>query len=358
MAVAAPASCGPVCVVINGRAGAAEDQARSGELEAALLARGVPFEFFSAASGDELPACAARAVQRAQAQQGLVVAVGGDGTINTVAQALRGRPVPLGVLPAGTFNYFARAHALPEDPADAVALWSEGRAHPVQVGLVNEQLFVVNASIGLYPKLLRAREEDNARLGRWRVVAAWAALRTVLRDHRSMSLVLDSATQREHVRTPTLFIGNNGLQLEQFGLPQAQTVGEGTLASVRVRPLGRWQLVGLALRGLMGALGPAPEVSAALIRELRVQPRGRRARRPLAVAFDGEVRTMTPPLHFRVAAEPLWLIKPTPLPAADAPEAVAALPSCCTSRTCTSAPKCQRRSRRWCGWRAPSRRTC
>lgn len=328
MAVDAPAFCGPVCVVINGRAGAAEDQARRGELEAALCARGVSFEFFSAASGDELPACAARAVQRALDQQGLVVAVGGDGTVNTVAQALQGRSLPLGVLPAGTFNYFARAHALPEDPAGAVALWSTGRAHPVQVGLVNEQLFVVNASIGLYPKLLRAREEDNARLGRWRVVAAWAALRTVLRDNRSMSLVLDSTTRREQVRelvrTTTLFIGNNALQLEQFGLPLAQTVGEGVLASVRVRPLGSWQLVGLALRGLMGSLGPAPEVSAALIRELRVQPRGRRSRRPLAVAFDGEVRTMTPPLHFRVAADPLWLIKPTPLPAAEAHEAVAA----------------------------------
>jgi diacylglycerol kinase family enzyme len=308
--VTARAFSGPVCVVINGSAGSAEGQTRRRALEAALQAQGLAFEFFGADGGSGLADCATRAVQRAQQQQGLVVAVGGDGTINTVAQALQGRRVPFAVLPAGTFNYFARAHALPDDAAGAVALWSEGRAQPVQAGRVNEQLFLVNASIGLYPKLLRAREEDNARLGRWRVVAAWAALRTLLREQRHLSLVLDSATHSERVRTPTLFIGNNALQLEQIGLPQAQAVGGGVLAAVRVRPLGRWQLVALALRGSMGALGPAPEVSATLIRELRVQPHGRHARRPLAVAFDGEVRTMAPPLHFQVAADPLWLIKP------------------------------------------------
>ncbi len=309
--MAARSFAGPVCIVINGRAGSAEGGARRSELEAALAAHDLAFEFFSAASGDEMPACAARAVQRAQEEEGLVVAVGGDGTINTVAQALQGVEVPFGVLPAGTFNYFARAHALPQDASAAVALWRDGQPQPVQAGRVNEQLFVVNASIGLYPKLLRAREEDNARLGRWRVVAAWAALRTVLRDNRSLHLDLHSDGHTERVRTPTLFVGNNALQLEQFGLPHAQALDSGgALAAVRVRPLGRWQLIALALRGLTGSLGPAPEVSATLVRELRVVPRGRRAGRPLAVAFDGELCTMMPPLHFRVAPAALQLIKP------------------------------------------------
>lgn len=309
--MAARAFAGPVCIVINGRA--AEGDARRGELEAALGAQGLAFEFFSAASGDEMAACASRAVQRARQEQGLVVAVGGDGTVNTVAQALQGVELPFGVLPAGTFNYFARAHALPEDAPSAVALWREGQPQPVQAGWVNEQLFVVNASIGLYPKLLRAREEDNARLGRWRVVAAWAALRTVLRDNRSLHLDLDSDGQALRVRTPTLFVGNNALQLERFGLPHALALDSGgALAAVRVRPLGSWQLIALALRGLISSLGPAPEVSATLVRELRVAPRGRRAGRPLAVAFDGELCTMTPPLRFRVAPAALRLIKPTP----------------------------------------------
>ncbi len=309
-ALAAPSRGGPACLVVNGRAGSAEAAAQRDALEAALRAQGLAFEFFSAASGDELPQCAAQAVARARDEQGFVVAVGGDGTINTVAQALQGSAVPLGVVPAGTFNYFARAHALPEDVDSAVALWRQSTPQAVQAGLVNEQLFLVNASIGLYPKLLRAREEDNARLGRWRVVAAWAALRTVLRDNRNLHLVLRSGDDTERVRTPTLFIGNNALQLEQFGLPVAADVGGGVLAAVRVRPLRSWQLIALALRGLIGALGPAPEVSATRLRELRVSPHGRRAARPLAVAFDGEVRTMTPPLHFRVAPDPLWLFKP------------------------------------------------
>lgn len=316
--MAARSFAGPACIVINARAGSAQGDAQRDDLEAALRSQGLAFEFFSAASSDEMPQCASRAVIEARRQQGLVVAVGGDGTINTVAQALQGSALPFGVLPAGTFNYFARAHALPEEAQSAVALWLDGSPQPVQAGLVNEQLFLVNASIGLYPKLLQAREEDNARLGRWRIVAAWAALRTVLRDNRSLHLRLDGDAQSERVRTPTLFIGNNTLQLEQFGLALATEVGGGRLAAVRVRPLRSWQLVGLALRGLIGLLGPSPEISATLFQTLRVQPHGRRAARPLSVAFDGEVRTMTPPLHFRVAPDPLWLIKPVKPAAADA----------------------------------------
>jgi len=301
---------GPVCIVVNG--GSAEGDARREALTAALTQQGLAHELFRASPAQSIAACAERAVQLARSTQGMVAAVGGDGTVNTVAHALGGRRVPLGVLPSGTFNYFARAHALPEDPHEAVSLWATTSAQPVQVGQVNEQRFVVNASLGLYPKLLRAREEDNARLGRWRIVAAWSALRTVLRDNRSMTLLLDDGAGPRRVRTPTLFIGNNPLQLDLFGLPQAEATGSGVLAAVSVKPVSSARLVTLALRGLIGALGPEPEVDAAPIRELRVQPLGRRAGRPIAVAFDGELQTMQPPLSFRVAAEPLWLIKPAP----------------------------------------------
>jgi diacylglycerol kinase family enzyme len=303
---------GPACIVVNGRAGA-QDQALRSRLETALMRQELSYEWFEAERGDALPACAQRAVTRARHTNGIVVAVGGDGTVNAVAQALHGLRVPLGVLPAGTFNYFARAHALPADPAEAVAVWANGAPQPAQAGQVNEQVFIVNASLGIYPKLLRAREHDNARLGRSRLVAAWSALRTLLREHRSHTLLLHDGRSPRQVRTPTLFVGNNAEQLDLFGMPQAQAAGQGVLAAVCVRPFSGTRLVALALRGLMGALdGNDDEVLTLTFRELRVTLPGRHAQRPLAVAFDGEVRAMTPPLLFRVAPEPLWLLKPAP----------------------------------------------
>ena len=60
------------------------------------------------------------AAQAALADGGLVVAAGGDGTINAVASAALLAGVPLGVVPMGTFNYFSREHGLALDPETAV----------------------------------------------------------------------------------------------------------------------------------------------------------------------------------------------------------------------------------------------
>src|SRR5256885_3573742 len=81
----------------------------------------------------------------------------------------------MGVVPLGTFNYFAREQALSLDPAQAVQdilqALQAGQMRPVNVGLVNERLFLVNASLGLYPRLLDERERASTRFGRTRLVA-------------------------------------------------------------------------------------------------------------------------------------------------------------------------------------------
>ena len=110
------------------------------------------------------------AAQAALADGGLVVAAGGDGTINAVASAALRAGVPLGVVPMGTFNYFSREHGLALDPEAAVQdmlqALRNGDLRPVQVGFVNRRMFVVNASVGLYPKMLADREMASRRFGR------------------------------------------------------------------------------------------------------------------------------------------------------------------------------------------------
>ena len=70
----------------------------------------------------------------------IVVAAGGDGTINAVAQAALGRDCTFGVLPKGTFNYFSRTHGIPADTGEGMKVVLQGSAQPVQVGLVNNHL--------------------------------------------------------------------------------------------------------------------------------------------------------------------------------------------------------------------------
>ena len=253
------------------------------------------------------------AVAAARAAGGIVVVAGGDGTINTVAEATLGSGCAFGVLPQGTFNYFARNHGIPTDTAGAVAALLRNPAEDlcaVQVGQVNQRVFLVNASLGLYARLLEDREVYKARFGRNRLVALAAALRTLVQQHRPWNLRLAWRGEMLVRRTASLFVGNNALQFEQVGVAEGEALQAGELAAVLVEPMGRLARLGLLLRGAASRLDAAEKVETLSFRSLHVEPAAGARSRRVKVAADGEVRWMQMPLHFRVAAEPLWLIKP------------------------------------------------
>ena len=89
-----------------------------------------------------------------------------------------------------------------------------GTVKPVQAGLVNDKVFFVNASLGLYPQLLEDREAYKRRFGRSRLVATWSAIVTLFHQTHQLRIDLDADGEQRHVRAPTLFVGNNRLQLE------------------------------------------------------------------------------------------------------------------------------------------------
>lgn len=310
-AVSASASVRPAVMVVMNSVSGNDDLARTRErLDQVLRDRGVRFEFFEVGRGADLSQVAERAAERARAQSGLVAAVGGDGTLAAVANAAWERDLRFGVLPHGTFNYFARAHQLPDEPDAAVASWFEGREHPARVGTVNGHLFLVNASVGLYPEVLEDREEFKSRYGRTRLVALWSGLMTILREHRHVRLTIDAPGGRAEVRTPTLFVGNNPLQLDRLGFEEAGRLDEGWLAAIRVRPVRSGRLLWLVLRGTFGQLGGADEVISMLFREMTVRGASGQRRRRMKVAADGEIHWLAPPLRFAVAERPLRLMKP------------------------------------------------
>lgn len=326
---------------------------------------GHPLVWHRPAQPSDLPAAVARAVQCAQETGGAVVAVGGDGTINAVAQACWHAGVPMGVVAGGTFNYFARGHGVPESPDDALAAVAraldERRLKPVQVGLVNARVFLVNASLGLYPRLLRDREDATRRWGRHRVVALAAAAFSLFKplpSRRYRLRWLDDDAAAEHLDASTLFVGNNALQLAQVGLhpevadgpadanadtdlrarrdaptaaptPAASTehppgsadapmtdpivdgagarVGDGLLQAVGLAAAHRWAMARLLWRAARGQLDQEPLLRSRRFAALEVDRPGRR-RRTVRVAFDGERDDMALPLRFQVGAHPLWLL--------------------------------------------------
>ena len=300
-------------MVFNVGAGHGQADEVRATLRAGCAEAGRTLHLLEVQDPQQLGAIARQAVTQAQQSGGIVVAAGGDGTINTVAQAVLGSGCVFGVLPQGTFNYFSRTHGIPSETAEALQVLLAGHSQPAQVGLVGEQVFLVNASLGLYPQLLEEREDWKRQFGRSRLVAFGAGLATLLRGHRSLRLRVESQGQQRELRTPTLFVGNNALQMQQLGLPEAEAVEAGCLAAIALRPVGLLKMLGLLWRGAFGRLGEADELIHVATRQLTV-----RASRRLGtwnsgrikVATDGEVRWMRLPLSFHVAPQTLELMRP------------------------------------------------
>jgi diacylglycerol kinase family enzyme len=303
----------PLQFVLNAAAGSNDADTRRDVIESVLQAHGrrADLHFCNPA---ELPRVAREAATRALSTHTAVVAVGGDGTLNTVGQAAHAMGCIMGVVPQGTFNYFARTHGIPADLADAVRLLLRAAPAPVQVAGINDRVFLVNASLGLYPDLLEDREAYKARFGRSRWVAFMAGCATLLRAQRKLRLRIETGGSARDVQTLTLFVGNNRLQLEQLGAQPQDTLrgtpGHGSLAAVVLRPIGTLQMLSLMLQGAMGRLGEAAGVESFEFDHLVVKPTLPQRRSGVKVAFDGEVTRMRAPLDIRVHVKPLYLLKP------------------------------------------------
>lgn len=305
---------GPLFVVLNAGSGRHQGDTQQQVMAQVFSQAGREFEFLHIRDTAEISQIANRAVALAKARRGVVVAAGGDGTISAVAGAVLGSGCPFGVLPEGTFNYFGRDNAIPQDTEAAARALLGASISPVQVGQVNGRVFLVNASVGLYPQLLEDREAWKKKWGRSRFVAFVSGIATLLKWRRQLHLNIESAGQTASLRTPTLFVGNNRLQLARVGIDEkdVKAVEAGELAGIVVRPIGTLALLGLLLHGMLGRLGDADHISSFSFHHLSVTPKLRKRRKRIKVATDGETVWMQPPLLFQVAAEPLLLLVPAP----------------------------------------------
>jgi diacylglycerol kinase family enzyme len=298
-------------VVINPGSGEHDATQTRETLTRVFEAEGRRFQFVRIDKPAFLADASNQAAATVKRCNGILVAVGGDGTINTVAQAAWREACTLGVLPQGTFNLFARNHGIAQDLETAARALLHAEPGPVQVGEVNGRLFLVNASVGLYPQVLQDREYYKKQLGRHRWVAVISGLITLFEWRRQLALEIGLDGESARVTTPTLFIGNNRLQFDRIGIePEvAEKVGQGRLGGVIAKPIGNWALLGLVLRGAFGRLGEAEQVQSFAFRTLDVRVIGMRK---MKVAVDGEVGVMRPPLRFAVAQQPLTLMLPRP----------------------------------------------
>jgi diacylglycerol kinase family enzyme len=290
-------------VIINAAAGSAGDDAARA-IERAFESCGAAAHVSLARGGEQVTGLTRRALSNGARA---VVAGGGDGTVGSVAGALVGTDRPLGVLPLGTLNHFAKDLHIPLSLEAAARNVCEGREALVDVGEVNGQVFVNNSSLGLYPRIVRRREKLQEREGSGKWAAFLRASLAVLRRYPFLSVRLDADGQRIVRRTPFVFVGNNEYQMESLGMGSRACLDAGCLSLYVAHRTGRLGLLRLALSALFGRLQQAHDFDALSAEEIWVETR--RPKR-LPVATDGEVNVMTTPLHYRVRPAALKVIVP------------------------------------------------
>jgi diacylglycerol kinase family enzyme len=293
----------PVVVIVNGGAGHGHDDQDAEELRAKLREAGLDAELVLAKDGDEMIATAKRALRQ---DARLVAAGGGDGTINAVASVLVGSGVHFGVLPLGTLNHFAKDLGIPLELDEAVRNLATGTPREVDVGEVNGRIFLNNSSLGLYPDIVRDREQQQRRLGRGKWPAAvWAALGALRRyPFLSMRLTVNGDTLAR--RTPFVFIGNNRYTMQGLSIGERDRLDDGLLSLYVAQHPTRFGLLRFALDAVRGKLGSERDFDVLEAAEFEVDTHRHRLR----VATDGEVTVMAPPLRYRVRPGALTVLVP------------------------------------------------
>lgn len=292
-----------MAVIINAGAGPGYGQQWRDALAARFASHGLDADITLAADANHLME-AARAALAADAP--IVVAGGGDGTVNAVASVVLDSGAVFGVLPMGTLNHFARDLHLPPQLDAAIATLAAGHVAMVDVAEVNGRIFLNNSSLGLYPDIVRDRQRQQRRLGRGKWTAfGWAAL-AALRRYPFLSVRLSLGEGGLARRTPFVFIGNNEYRMQGFNIGERARVDGGALSVYVTQRPTRFGLLKLALRALFGRLRQSREFHAFQAAEMVIETRHRRLR----VATDGEVSVMVPPLRYRIRPAVLPVIVP------------------------------------------------
>jgi len=293
-----------VAVLANRSSGTQADALEA--LLAALGAEGLGVTVWQADQPSALPTLAREAVASGPAT---LLVHGGDGTVNTAANALAGSGIALAIAPRGTFNYVARCYGLPSEAEAIAALVARGLPQAIPAGSVNGRLFLNNCSFGLYTDVIEARERHKRQWGRYRAVAVASALVTALRSRSRLPLTLwDTEGLRHQGRASLFFAGVNPRQFADSGFAMAGEVAAGAMGFVVVDTISPGRIVSMLAGAAAGTVESLQHVTAFTGEALQASVRRRRR---LKVVLDGEVLRLNGPFDFRYRPAALRLLMPT-----------------------------------------------
>jgi len=241
-----------------------------------------------------------------QQKADLVIAAGGDGTINEIIQELAGSETALGVLPTGTVNVWAREMGIPLDMAGARDVLVNGQTRHVDLGRAKGHYFLLMAGVGLDGEVTRAVERKP--LKRWGIFGYILMGLWLAPGYRGFRVHLYLNGRRMRTNALEIIIGNTQLLGGFFKSTPRAKCDDGLLDVCLVYK-----------RGLFGRIGVLwdffrhREPHRLLVRYITCTSVRIRTFQPIAVQLDGEAAGDTPVI-FTVAPSALKVVVPQRTP--------------------------------------------
>jgi diacylglycerol kinase family enzyme len=227
----------------------------------------------------------------------VVVAFGGDGTVNEVANGLAGTQTPLTVLPGGSNNVFCKMLGIPNDVVDAtehlLGLADRWEPHAVDMGRVNGRWFTFAAGVGLDASVVERVDRHpqlKARFGAWYYTEA--AIVTFLRRYVVNPPRLEIETGGERVRGVSAFFQNGEpytyFKSRPVNLVEGARLDSGDLAGVMLTRARPYDVPTVTFRALSGAARIAKHRGIAAFAGIREATVRSVDGRPVPLQVDGD----------------------------------------------------------------------
>ncbi|MGH2373182.1 MAG: diacylglycerol/lipid kinase family protein [bacterium] len=217
-----------------------------------------------------------------------VIAVGGDGTANEVANGILGSRgtrgagrAAFGVVPVGTGSDFARAMGLPRDPIAAAGALVGARPRPVDVGEVNGRYFLTIAGAGFDGEVARQVNAWPKLLGGTAMYVLGILKMLMTYSPVNVEITLDGSVQQE--RLFLIAVGNTAWNAGGMWTVPAARADDGVFDVVIAGPLTRLEMLGVLPKVYSGRHLEHPKVRQARATHIRVT-----GEVPLAIQADGE----------------------------------------------------------------------
>jgi len=234
------------------------------------------------------------------AQLDVVVAAGGDGTVNEIVNGLNGHAVALGVIPLGTANVLADEIAMPRKPDRVAAVLARGPIRPIRVGRANGRRFVMMAGAGFDANVV-----DGVSLALKKKIGplayVWQTMKLAFDGAaQPLELVIDGSAQR----TASVVICNGRCYGGPFIAAPLASLADDAFQVVQLKSAG-WMSVARYSAALLGGFLPKlsdVEITPARTIEVRGGPGA-------AVQADGDIITRLP-MTVSVDPDPVRLVYP------------------------------------------------